>query len=202
MKYPGIAKEISLEMVEEWMRPRNSEKRFHHTKGVAKVARKIAEKAGVDPFLAELAGWLHDACKEYKAERLVEMAREYGLPLDEILEKHGHLLHGPVGAQVARQELGITNQDVLDAIAEHTLGRVPMSQLSKVVFLADCLEESRPNDYTDPIWKALDWNGKIVNLDAAIAVACDEGIKLLIEDGKPIHPQTVQVRNFYLKSRS
>ena len=31
-----------------------------------------------------------------------------------------------------------------------------MSDISKIVFLADCLEESRPRDYTDPIWRALE----------------------------------------------
>lgn len=199
MSYPGIAKEISLECVEEWVRPRNSGKRFNHTQGVVKVARLLAERAGVDPFLAQLAGWLHDACKEYKAERLVELAREYGIPLDEILENNGHLLHGPVAAEVAKRELGITNQSVLDAIAEHTLGAVPMSTLSKIVFLADCLEESRPSDYTQPIWQALDLDGKI-NLDKAIVVACDEGIRFLIADGKPIHPRGVEVRNYHLKA--
>jgi HD superfamily phosphohydrolase YqeK len=95
--------------------------------------------------------------------------------------------------------LKIENRDLYNAIAEHTLGNVPMSGLSKVLFLADCLEESRPKAYTTPIWKALDMKGSC-DLDRAIVVAIEEGFKHLMEDGKPIHPLSVEVRNFYLRA--
>lgn len=197
MKYDGIPENITLAFVEEWARPRISSKRFKHTEGVVSVGKEIAKAAKADVFLAQLCGWLHDACKEVKDKELVRLAREYGLELDPILESYGHLLHGPVAAEVAKRELGITNIEVYCAVAEHTLGNVPMTELSKIVFLADCLEASRPDSYTKPIWKALDLKGD-VNLDAAVAVASDEGLKHLIEDKKSIHPRTVAVRNFYL----
>ena len=195
--YPGIPREIDLEFVAEWVRPRVSQKRFDHIVGVAVVAGRLAKKAECSVFLARLSGWLHDACKEVKDKRLVELAREYDIPLDEILSQHGHLLHGPVAAETVKRELKITNSDVYHAIAEHTLGAVPMSELSKVMYLADCLEESRPKSYTQPIWNALDMDGEF-NMDAAIVVASDEGLKFLIEQGKPIHPKTIDVRNYYL----
>ena len=197
MKHEGIPENITLEFVRQWVRPRVSEKRFRHIEGVVEVARQLAHHTSNDVFLAELSGWLHDACKEVKDKELVVMARDFGLELDPILESYGHLLHGPVAAEVAKRELGVTNTEVYAAIAEHTLGAVPMSDLSKIAFLADCLEESRPKEYTDPIWKALDLAGT-VNLEAAIVVATDEGLKYLIEDKKPIHPKTIAVRNHYL----
>lgn len=190
---------MTLKEAEEWVKPRVSEKRFKHILGVAKVAKQIAAAAGGDVFLAELGGILHDACKEVKDKKLVEMARDYGLKLDPILESYGHLLHGPVAAEVVKRELQIDHKELCDAIAEHTLGAVPMTNLSKVLFLADCLEESRPRSYTDPIWKALDVDGKC-DLDHAIVVACDQGLKYLIEDKKPIHPKAIEVRNFYLRA--
>ena len=180
-----------------WIKPRVSEKRFRHIVGVADVARKLSAVAGCDPFLSELAAWLHDACKELKDKELVVLADRAGLPLSKIEREQGHLLHGPVAAVAAKEELGITNQIVLDAVSQHTLGFAPMSDLSKVLFLADCLEPGRPTDYTDPIWVALDF-GKSNDLEAAIVVACDLGIRHLIESRKPIHPRTVEVRNYYL----
>lgn len=197
MQYDGIPVNINLKHAEHWIRPRLSDKRFQHSKGVAEVAGRIARRCNCDPFLAELSGWLHDCCKEVKDTKLVDMAREFHLPLDPIVEQHGHLLHGPVGAEVAKRELGLNHLELYNAISEHTLGAIPMSTLSKVVFLADCLEESRPKHYTKPIWHALDLDGKC-NLDAAIVVACDEGLKYLMEDKKPIHPRSIQMRNFYL----
>jgi predicted HD superfamily hydrolase involved in NAD metabolism len=195
---PGIPETVTLEFARAWVEPRNSPKRFKHIEGVADVARRIAAAAGEDVFLAELGGWLHDACKEVKDKTLVEMAQGFRLSLHPIEKAHGHLLHGPVAAEVARRELGITHQQLLDSIKEHTLGAAPMSKLSEIVFLADCLEEGRPSDYTDPIWEALDIDGSC-NLDAAILKACDLNLQHLMETGRPIHPLTVEVRNLYLE---
>ncbi|MBS1953484.1 MAG: bis(5'-nucleosyl)-tetraphosphatase (symmetrical) YqeK [Cyanobacteria bacterium SZAS-4] len=228
-KYDGIPYDFTLEKAEEWVRPRISEKRFSHIKGVAKVARELAEEAGCDIFLAELAGWLHDACKETKDRDLVIQAMQFGLQLTRLDKVSGHLWHGPVGAETIKRDLNITNELVLDAIREHTLGAVGMTDLSKVVFLADCLEASRPTDYTDPIWRALrgtepgvpseskdskakesnkahkkskkkqDEQAQVLDLDLAMLVACDLGLSQLIESGRVIHPKTVDVRNHYLE---
>ena len=125
------------------------------------------------------------------------MAKTLGLTVEPIEESQGHLLHGPVAACTIQAELGILNQDVLKAISEHTLGEAPMGNVSKVLFLADCLEEGRPKEYTDPIWDALDLQGTF-NMDKAIVVVCDLNIQGLIQAGKPIHPRTIAVRNYYL----
>ena len=194
----GIPNKVKKEFLQNWMQPRVSEKRYKHVAGVAKVAKKIARAYGCDVDLAEIAAWLHDCCKEVKDKELVAQARNFGIPVNEIEERNGHLLHGPVGAQVARSELGVTNDDVLHAVAEHTLGNVPMSKLSEVLFLADCLEESRPKDYTDPIWSALDIEHEC-NVEAAIVKASDLGILHLMETGRAIHPKTIECRNYYLE---
>ncbi len=199
VKYKGIPEELTLDAAKMWAKPRVTEKRFRHIEGVAAVGKEIAELAGEDEFLAELAGWLHDGCKEWKDKDLVKAAQSYGLILNDIERENGHLLHGPVAAFVARDELNIKHQDLLDAVAEHTLGKVGMTNLSKIVFLADCLEESRPKDFTDPIWNALKNNpNKKADLDAAMLVACDLSLEHLIKSGRVIHIKTVDVRNYFL----
>jgi predicted HD superfamily hydrolase involved in NAD metabolism len=204
--YKGIPASLTLSAAAEWVHPRNSGKRFAHTEGVAAVAKEIALQADVDPFLAELAGWLHDACKEMKDRDLVKEAKQFGLKLHPVEEENGHLLHGPVAAETVKRDLGITDEQFLDSIREHTLGNVPMTDLSKVVFLADCLEASRPEDYTEPIWNALR-NGYdkfrkpdnlIIDMDAAVLLACESGLQHLMEIHKVIHPKTVDVRNYLL----
>jgi predicted HD superfamily hydrolase involved in NAD metabolism len=196
--YNGIPENITLEFARDWVRPRNSEKRFKHICGVAEVAAKIARAAGADVFLAELGGWLHDACKEVKDSELVELAERYRLQVGEIEKLQGHLLHGPVAAETVKRELNIDNEELLDAIRQHTLGAVNMTKLSKVVFLADCLEESRPADYTQPIWDALDIDGEC-NLDRAIYKASDLNLLHVIEKGRLIHPLSILVRNHHLQ---
>jgi predicted HD superfamily hydrolase involved in NAD metabolism len=194
----GIPSGITLQFAEDWVRPRISSKRFQHVLGVVAVAEEIAEEYRCDVFQAGLAALLHDCCKEIKDKELVQMALEFGLTVDDHQRARGHLLHGPVAAATVRRDLGITNDDVLSAIAEHTLGKVPMCPLSEVVYLADCLEESRPDEFKSPIRAALHSGGRL-NVRAALIVAMDLCIQQLLESGKPIHPLTVEVRNHYLK---
>lgn len=200
LKYKGIPETVTLDAAKKWAKPRVTEKRFRHVEGVATVGKEIAKLAGEDAFLAELACWLHDGCKEWKDKDLVKAALAYGLKLNAIEKQNGHLLHGPVAAFVARDELGIKHQELLDAVSEHTLGKVEMTDLSKVVFLADCLEDSRPKDFTDPIWAALKNNPKKkADLDAAMLVACDLSLEHLINSKRIIHIKTVDVRNYFLE---
>lgn len=194
----GIPSNLSLAYVQEWVTPRVSGKRLKHIEGVAEVAKKIARAYDCDPYMAQLAAWLHDSCKEHKPRDLVNEARAFNIKFGPLEEAQGHLLHGPVAAEVARTELGVTNEEVLAAIAEHTLGNVPMCRLSEVLFLADCLEEGRSHDYTAPIWASLSLNDEI-NVDRAMVTAMDLGLMHLMETARPIHPRTVDVRNYYLE---
>jgi predicted HD superfamily hydrolase involved in NAD metabolism len=194
---------LSNELAKQWVRPRVSEIRFRHIQGVAATAASLAKRAGCDEHLAELAGWLHDACKEIKDKELIAQAKEFGLSLNPVEEKNGHLLHGPVAAEVVRRDLGIDNEDLLNAIRQHTLGAAPMSLLAKVVFLADALEPNRPAEFTEPIWQALNCRSsseESLGLDRAIATACDLTLKHLLATGKIIHPKMIEVRNFYLQA--
>src|SRR5271163_974937 len=103
-----------LEYVQNWVKERVSPKRFGHIVGVAHTAKKLAQQFSHDSELAykaELAGWLHDACKETKDNELVEQAQKYGFKLDPVEEENGHLLHGPVAAQFVKHTFGLDDQD-------------------------------------------------------------------------------------------
>jgi len=193
-----------LQFVKNWVQSKVSAKRFGHIAGVAQTAKQLAQKFSNDEelaYLAELAGWLHDACKETKDYLLVEQAKEYGLKLNPIEETNGHLLHGPVAAQLLKKEFGFEHKETLNAIAEHTLGALNMSLLSKIVFLADAIEPGRPADYADPIRQAID--GYFAEdpdkaLNQAVLTSCNSNLQILLECHKAIHPRTVEVRNYYL----
>lgn len=194
----GVPAEITLEFAEKWVAGRVSEKRLKHIKGVVAIAETLAKAHRCDPFQAKLAAWLHDCCKEMKDHCLIEMADALGVPVDVHQRARGHLLHGPVAAAVVSREFGITNQDILDAIAEHTLGKVDMTPLSEVLYLADCIEEGRPADFKDPINAALYRQNGSIDVEAGLVVAMNLTIQHLLESDRPIHPLTVEVRNHYL----
>ncbi len=199
-----------------WVQERVTAKRFEHIKGVAQAGEYIASKLplDLDKDKIALACWLHDSCKELKASELVLQAKRFGLNPSKFEEENGHLLHGPVAAMTVKEKWNIDDKDILEGIAEHTLGMAPMSLFSQVVYLADALEQSRPFDFVMPIWNelglvpyfesnnslALDITKKEAELCLAKAMlkASDASIDHLLKVQKPIHPRAVDVRNYFL----
>ncbi|HMP50519.1 MAG TPA: bis(5'-nucleosyl)-tetraphosphatase (symmetrical) YqeK [Candidatus Melainabacteria bacterium] len=207
----GIPADLELNNVKKWVRSRVTPKRYKHIKGVADVGKSLAKACRVDELPVLLACWLHDSCKEIKATELVSMARAYGMELSVMDERNGHILHGPVASYVVQEQFGITNHDVLSGISEHTLGSTTMTRISKVVYLADILEASRPEALTGPIWNALTGGNCLdganietieteLDLDGAILKASDLVIAHLLDKGKAIHPKAVDVRNHFLEA--
>ncbi|MDR0853646.1 MAG: nicotinate (nicotinamide) nucleotide adenylyltransferase [Clostridiales Family XIII bacterium] len=104
---------------------KEDEARFAHTKRVIDMAASMAQRFGVEPEKARLAALLHDYCKE----------NDGGV--------ENNLMHGRQAADFAIRELGITDEDVINAIAYHTTGRAGMTDLEQIIFLADTVEPGR-----------------------------------------------------------
>jgi predicted HD superfamily hydrolase involved in NAD metabolism len=180
------------ERVISWLRTNVSEHRVNHILGVEAMSIELAQLHHLDVEKAALAGLMHDLAKYFKPQRLLEMAQSEGLPLDEVDFVNPHLLHADVGAVVARDDFGVTDPEVLAAIADHTLGRPGMSALSCAVFLADSLEIGRGDD---AILESLRRESR-QDLVRAVWLTCDVGIQHLITARKQIHPRTIRTRNW------
>lgn len=206
----------NLNELKKWVESRVTTKRFKHIAGVAAAGEYIARslELGINLDDVALSCWLHDSCKELKSTELVQEAWRLGLNPSSFEQEHGHILHGPVAALTVQEKFGIENQDVLDGIFQHTLGMVPMSIFSQIIYLADALEESRPEDFTLPVWGELELDpyyknsGKIENtsstsatlrLAKAMLKASDLSLEHLIKNEKPIHPMAMDVRNHFLE---
>ena len=120
--------------------------RFQHTLGVRKEAVRLADIHGLPVQKAALAGLLHDCAKGMSLKAMERLAREEHLTENEAALASGALLHAPVGAFLAQREFGVRDEEVLNAIRSHTVGRVGMSRLEMCVFVADATEETR-EDY-------------------------------------------------------
>ncbi|MCG5056565.1 MAG: bis(5'-nucleosyl)-tetraphosphatase (symmetrical) YqeK [Limnoraphis sp. WC205] len=131
------------EQVLNWLSEQVPRSRIEHILRVEQMAIDLAIQHQLNVAIAQVAGLMHDLAKYFQPQVLLKMAIAEGVELDEILESHPHLLHADISAVVAREEFGIEDQEVLEAIANHTLGQPQMSPLSCVVFLADTLEPGR-----------------------------------------------------------
>lgn len=115
-------------------------KTFRHVHSVAQFMLTFAEDAGITDEQAVTAGLLHDICKPLQKEKMMARAKEFGITDD---LDNPNLLHGPVGAETCRSELGIADEAVLGAIRYHTTGRGDWSAVGCALYVADFAEPLR-----------------------------------------------------------
>ena len=124
-----------------------SEYRRVHSLNVSAEAVRFAEKYGGDVQKARLAGLLHDVTKETEPERQLQIIENGGIILTELEKRSPKLWHAISGACYVRDVIGIDDPDIFNAIRYHTTARAGMSQLEKLIFLADFTSAER--DYPD-----------------------------------------------------
>ncbi len=166
-----------------------SEYRLKHTLSVAETAVWLANRFGVDPVQAHLAGMLHDCAKGMDAPTLLQLIRTGGVSADELELSMPALLHAPAGAALAKSQYHVSDQAVLSAIRWHTTGRRNMTPLEKVVYLADMIEPGRAmypglNDLRECARE---------NLDEAVYMAAAQSASYVSGRGKKLHPRTMEL---------
>lgn len=118
------------------------EKRLKHTADVVVCALKKAKDLGLDEEKVRIATLLHDSAK-YIDHKTVE-----GFTLDEDVPEP--VVHAFLGAYIAKKYFKV-DAEIEDAIRYHTSGKANMTLLSKLVFVADMLEEGRDYEGVDKL---------------------------------------------------
>lgn len=172
-------------------------KRYLHTVAVAHLSAAYAAARGLDPEKALLAGILHDCAKAYTDEALLAECERCSLPVTEVEQRNGFLLHAKLGAYYAQERYFITDHEILSAIRYHTTGRPGMTDYEKIVFLADYLEPFR----TQPTTPALDEIRKIAfsDLDRAVFLVLENTVSYLSAKGQEMDFTTVEAYEEYKK---
>jgi predicted HD superfamily hydrolase involved in NAD metabolism len=182
--YTTIKKEIEI-----ILKP----KRFKHSLDVEKAALNLARIYNEDDRKCRIAAIIHDCAKNFSDGELIGSAKRFGIKTDDIQNNLPDLLHGPVGAMYAKENFGIEDEDVLNAVCYHTTGRPFMSKLEKIIYLADIIEVGRRFPEVDEIRKA-----SLHDLDKALILACDCTLNYIIKNNSLIHPLTIEFRNSLL----
>ncbi|SDZ24419.1 bis(5'-nucleosyl)-tetraphosphatase (symmetrical) YqeK [Thermoactinomyces sp. DSM 45892] len=177
--------DVLLQATKKQLKP----ERFEHTLRVVDTAVELAKRFGADPSKARIASILHDYCKFWSREQLTQWIKRYQLPLD-LLQYHKEIWHAPVGAEVAREVFGIVDEDILQAIRSHTVGRPDMSILDKVVYLADYIEPGRKFPGVDGVRRLAE-----IDLDVAVLQAMDNTILFLQSQKQPVYPLAIAARD-------
>ena len=177
-----------------WLKKNVSEHRLQHILGVEQTSIDLARCHNLNEKKAAQAGLMHDLAKFFPAKKLLKIAKEENIEVDEVCLKSPHLLHADIGAVVAQQEFGVKDEKILAAIANHTLGMPKMSKLSCVVFIADAIEPNRGDSDELNAMRATARE----NLYKCVRQIGDYSLKYLVSQQKIIHPRTILTRNWAL----
>ncbi|MGN0606099.1 MAG: bis(5'-nucleosyl)-tetraphosphatase (symmetrical) YqeK [Oscillospiraceae bacterium] len=131
------------EKIKEYLKENLSKKRYTHSLNVADECRNMAEIYGEDVEKCYFAGLVHDICKEIPAEKQREMVLKShrSVSMSELSSKQ--LWHAIAGAWYVENELGIKDNDIINAVRFHTIARAGMSRTEEIVYLGDLVSADR-----------------------------------------------------------
>ncbi len=178
-----------LEAVRRWLAEKVSSRRLLHSEGVLAAATDLADSHGVEAAPLQLAAMVHDCARELAGDELLRRAGEWELPLRQVDRISPVLLHGRVGMEMARRELGIDDPRVVSAVYYHTAGHPDMDIADKLFFLADHIEPGRGYERVDELRRLA-----AADVDAALLLAIDINLDYLSASGKTVDPDTLALR--------
>ena len=188
---------MDIFLIEQELKNSLKSKRFEHTMNVARTASKLAIKYGCDEKKAYLAGLLHDCAKKYDTQFLMgNSGMLFDVEPDEFEVSCPEVFHATVGAEIARKNFGIDDEEILNAIRYHTVANENMTTLDKILYIADLIEPSRDFQGIAKL-RALSEKG----IDICMLGALRVSIEFILKKDRPIHIATIAARNKLLKSR-
>ena len=119
------------------------------------------------------------------------------MPIDAFERRNPIVLHARLGAELARERFGISDECVLDAMRRHTVAAPEMTRLDAVVYLADGLEPGRSFPEREAL-EALAFR----DMDAAMRALIASSLAYLEGRGLEAAPQTYAALAFYRAERT
>lgn len=184
---------LSIEEMKSYLKENLVEKRYIHTLGVADTAKKLAKLNRISEEKAEIAGLAHDVAKNLSKDKMKEMMQENNIVLSEVEENNPNLWHSIVGPIEAKNKLGIEDEEILDAIRWHTTGKINMSILTKIIYIADMIEPGRDFEGIESLRKIT-----FRNLNEGVYYGLNSSIEILLERNLLINENTIRARNYFL----
>lgn len=178
-------------------------KRYEHTLSVAYTAANLAAVHGADIEKALVSGILHDCAKCLSHKKQMALCTSNHMHLTELeTAKDSPLLHAKAGSILAKEEYGITDEDILNAICYHTTGRPQMSLLEKIIYISDYIEPGRHHMKRSGDGAPMERLNRIrriayLNLDEAMCSILSDTLSFLQEKNCKVDSLTYQTYKYY-----
>ena len=172
--------------------------RFLHSRNTALLASDMCLRFGLDPAAGYLAGIAHDLAKQIDNKQLIKIVKNAGMVISPLEKEKPNLLHGKAAAVLLKERYGISNKDVLEAVACHTSGNQSMGSLAKIIYIADKTESSRN---IDPALREMCLKPKETDLDTILYSVLEKTIGKLQAKKLDLSEDTLLLLN-KIKERS
>ena len=185
---------MELEEIKKYIKENLSEKRYYHSTCVMQRCEEIAKLLKYDVEEAKKVGIAHDVAKELTPEEKIKYCEDNNIEVDEIEKSNTSLLHAKIGADIAKNKFGFS-ENMCQAIKAHTTGLPGMDTLAKILFIADRTSQDRELPDLDYINKLLE-----ENIDKTILYILDKKIELQIKKQASMHINSIITRNWFLEN--
>lgn len=192
-----IYTENDIEKYKNWLKENLSEEKYIHSIGTMEQAVELAKKyLPQSENKIKVAALLHDCAKCLPVDELKKQIENNSSLCINFNPTNYKTYHAPVGVCVAKDEFNIEDEDILNAIKHHTVGRVGMSDFEKIVFLSDKIEPKTRNiEFRNMILGELE---KENGLNRAVLFCFKATIKRLLDRNLPICNDSINAYNYIL----
>lgn len=177
---------ISIQKAQELAQSTLSAGRYRHTLCVRDAAVALAEKYGADTKKAELAALLHDIAKEMDKTELLRIISTDDIIANNCQKRPKVVWHAVAAAVIAKRDLGVNDDEIINAIASHTTGRKGMTRLDKIIYMADMISADRNYPELQAL-RETTWQ----SLDKGTAEGLYQSLLFIKQKGKAIDELTV-----------
>jgi len=144
------------------------------------TAVRLSRELSIDTEKVKIASLAHDIAREIETEKMIALASKK-FDIENWEKSYPLLLHGKAGAVLVAELFSVNDVDILEAIAWHTTGKPGMSDVAKIVFIADYIEPGR--DHLDG-----DLTERLLNrsLDEKLLIVVKERMDYNRKRGNPV----------------
>ncbi|WP_282920573.1 bis(5'-nucleosyl)-tetraphosphatase (symmetrical) YqeK [Ignavigranum ruoffiae] len=174
-----------------------SAKRYQHILRVEQQALGMVDQLGLNLDLEKvsIAALFHDYAKDMDDQAMLKYAQSYWPEVD-LSGENGNIWHGFAAAEIAREEYGVKDQSILNAIAAHTIGAYQMDTLALLIAVADYIEPQRDFPQVEEARQLAK-----EDLTATFILKLAESLRRLLKDRQPLFEESVRIYNYWLAKK-
>lgn len=170
------------------------ESRYLHMLEVEKMALKLNKyfNFNLDEEKIKIASILHDYTKKYSFEKSLDIIKVLPKEEIEIWNKSKEVIHSVTSSIIVKEKFNIVDEEILNAIKYHTTGYPNMDLLTKVIYVADAIEETRKYDgvkyLRDEVFK---------DFNKGMLLIMERTLEYLKEKNQYVNPYTIEAYKYY-----